>query len=115
MTKTPEQMATDWYIRLLTEEPAVAIKEAYQAGYQAAKDQLTNLPTSAKWISAEERLPEPNVAVLAFIIETVGDRKINEMEVVTYRSRVWLSISTYYSKEAVTHWMPLPEAPKREK
>lgn len=37
-SETPEQMATDWYIRLLKEEPAVAIKEAYQAGYQAAKD-----------------------------------------------------------------------------
>lgn len=48
MTKTPQQMATDWYIRLLTEEPAVAIKEAYQVGYQAAKDEIEAYKDGAK-------------------------------------------------------------------
>lgn len=66
------------------------------------------------WISVKERLPALYVAVLASIVETVGDRKINDMEVVTYRSGVWLSVSTYYPEEAVTHWMPLPKPPEEK-
>lgn len=79
--KTPEQMAEEyerfnWCVN--------GLKSAFLAGYQAAKDQLadfskvmcnttmeeikavdtgelmpiTNLPTSAKWISVKDRLPE---------------------------------------------------------
>lgn len=84
------------------------------ATYQVADvSKVMNSPEKPdSWISVKERLPEPNVAVLAFIVETVNDRKINDMEVVTYRSGIWLCVSTYYLQGSVTHWMPLPKPPE---
>lgn len=97
MTKTPEQMATDWYIRLLTEEPAVAIKEAYKAGYQAAQ----------QWISVKERLPDRDQEVLGYeepFISTCIFWRSRSLE-----HRWELSNGLNCNP---THWMSLPKPPE---
>ena len=127
MTKTPEQMAVDWYIRLLTEEPAVAIKEAYQVGYQAAKDQLAaadkmmnSSNNSNGWISVRERLPTAadgvtqlwmrgrSLAELVLGCHAVMFEHNEKIEGVLDMNKpdgLW-DLSDF------THWMPLPKPPE---
>lgn len=56
------------------------------------------------WISVEERLPDGNGSFL-----TVDEK--GYMQVCYWEKRLgWLAKSC--NKNAITHWMPLPEAPK---
>lgn len=69
----------------------------------------------ARWITVEERLPEPGKKVLAFwkngsvtaidfayfMDGSMGER---------WRYKNWVA-----PPDAITHWMPLPEAPKEDK
>lgn len=108
--------------------------EGFLAGYQAAKDQLadfskvmcnttmeeikavdtgelmpiTNLPTSAKWISVKEQMPAANICVLIAQDKTIWVSGYCD----TLKTWGW-----YENGETCrpTHWMPLPEAPKEEK
>jgi len=124
MNKTPEQdkgckasqMAVDWYVRLLREEPAVAIKEAYQAGYQAAKDQLADTGkvmnssnNSNGWISVHDRLPEENELCIV-------NTEWRGVVPATYGNESWIfDEGQGWSEKPLSyasHWMPLPEAPK---
>ena len=128
MTKTPEQMAVDWYIRLLTEEPAVAIKEAYQVGYQAAKDE-TNLLTSARWISVKERLPEDHIYYLVTSKKEATSTPYGwitaglfwDIEIAYFhqKNETWMTgeLASNCKEEnkvpfVVSHWMPLPKPPE---
>jgi hypothetical protein len=73
-------------------------EEIYNAGYRK----------QSEWISVNERLPEPQKLVLC-IWERVNDGW-NYGFARYQREDVW-----YVSNEGmprVTHWMPLPEAPK---
>lgn len=61
-----------------------------------------------QWISVKDRPPEDNDRVIAF--------RPYEAEVSAYRYCVmwgW-SLKTSISHSGITHWMPLPEAPKGE-
>jgi len=68
-----------------------------------------------KWISTNERLPPPDVAV---IIATYDSRKKVEMYFVDTAYRIgkqWFE-TTHGEEQTkkgtrVTHWMPLPDAP----
>lgn len=74
-------------------------RRAYEAGYR-----------QQEWISVEERLPEPQKLVLC--IWERGDDRNNYGFARYQREDVW-----YVSNEGmprVTHWMPLPDAPKGE-
>jgi hypothetical protein len=73
--------------------------DIYNAGYRK----------QSEWISVEERLPERSTRVLAY------SKKYNEVNVYYYGGADewwdndgWAS-AKYYE---ITHWMPLPEAPK---
>ena len=133
MTKTPEQLAEEYSFNyMLLDDPKYAMsitKKAFLAGYQAAKDQLadgdkvmcnttmeeikavdtgelmpiTNLPTSAKWISVRERLPEWHEDVLAITVHC----SFREMKVVRYEPNYGFDFNGI-----IAHWMPLPEPPK---
>ena len=54
-----------------------------------------------EWISVEERLPEPTYCVLVY-----GDEGEMEIDALGYDGE-WMGYVD------VTHWMPLPEAPKK--
>lgn len=76
----------------------LAIADAiYKAGYR-----------KQEWISVEERLPAEDVRVLVWLRK---DHKTTYIRIDTDRrlNGVWVR---WY--ESVTHWMPLPEAPKGE-
>lgn len=57
-----------------------------------------------KWISVEERLPEPGKWVLAYCGSYANWFVLNK-----WCGTEWLHVMP------VTHWMPLPEPPKEDK
>ena len=85
----------------------------YNAGYRK----------QSEWISVEERLPEPNVNCL--VAAKVGNRMVVDLGsrewCFDYRtmehSYVWSIMNDWDEGEGceITHWMPLPEAPKMRK
>lgn len=87
------------------------------------RKERTNLPTSAKWISVKERLPELNkhgYSEDVLLLSQVGRMEVSHIEKVK-RVVKWRGIEPVIETENgtpieyFTHWMPLPEAPKEEK
>ena len=76
-----------------------ATEQAYKKGYAAA----------TKWIPVTERLPEGWAVVLGYMV--TGDYRTLKWKNNTQR---WEGILVDYEKDFVTHWMPLPPAPKEE-
>ena len=72
-----------------------------------------------KWISVLEKMPEPYIGVLCFVkSETLKDFPEDGSQFVGYFSdsgKRWSCVYgdgwIPYSKEEITHWMPLPEPP----
>lgn len=62
-----------------------------------------------RWISVKDRLPEESSEVLFVLYGKVylGDYLLNE----AFETPAG---SVFLADEAVTHWMPLPEAPKED-
>lgn len=61
---------------------------------------------ATNWVPCTERLPEPDVYVLAILRD-------GEMCVVKlYDDGGWIGCRGFAPSEAVTYWMPLPEPPK---
>lgn len=71
----------------------------YNAGYR-----------KQEWISIEERLPDLQHEVLTYS-ECNGVRSAC-LVVAKYKNKVWYLYGTNKLSIEVTHWMPLPEAPK---
>jgi len=101
--KTPEEMAEE-YRKSLTQYTGgweQTLDMGFLAGYKAAE---TNFSTLGKWISVMSKTPP---------IENDGDDSIKvltinkhkEIDVLTWDWMDWENLE-------VTHWMPLPEAPK---
>lgn len=72
-----------------------------------------------KWISVKDRLPEDNLNVLVYAI---GNNKNSVIAMTGYTHNMygyniegWRSPWQYFFYEyKITHWMPLPEAPKED-
>lgn len=121
MGKTPEEMAEEY--RENHDECEFA-RDAFLAGYQAAKDQLAdagkvmNSPEKPDgWISVKDRLPEDGIEVLFYSPEKemnccfVGYKATkNEYVDPEGNGLIARQIEKYY-----THWMELPAPPKEEK
>jgi len=98
-------------------------KRAFEAERtaQSLQSELDSLKAARTWIKTSERMPDPEVVVLV-----VSTQDYAEGEVCTakcYTSTSGDLIWEHYSSETgeagmdiesayVTHWMPLPEAPK---
>ncbi|URR14360.1 DUF551 domain-containing protein [Citrobacter portucalensis] len=89
---------------------------AFRAGRESAAQASNSPVTPDTWIPVSERMPEVGVKVLCFPVE---DEPIHAV----FNGQLWLQdISWSNSDEPidnaitcnVTHWMPLPAAPKRE-
>ena len=77
-------------------------EEIYNAGYR-----------KQGWISIDERLPEDFETVLALCKD--GGMFVGRCAryTVSYKWEIWTAMkSTRTVSRKVTHWMPLPEAPK---
>jgi translation initiation factor IF-1 len=90
--ETTEQIARDAHCGYPS--PRMYAKDLYWKGYR-----------KQEWISVDERLPEEDVRVLVWLKDDVQrythidtDRRLHE---------IWVRWGG-----SVTHWMPLPEAPK---
>ena len=71
---------------------------------------LDNGVTFQKWIPVTERLPEEWGFVLGFSV----DKIVGEMHWDSDEGFYWAGSDEDAEPVAVTHWMPLPEAPKEE-
>ena len=72
-----------------------AYKNGYDKGYSAGY-------TASNWISVEDKLPEPYTMVLVY----TGYKTIDMI--------FYSEISGWNRCPNVTHWMPLPQPPKRK-
>jgi hypothetical protein len=81
-----------------------------------------------KWISVEERLPDPSVWVLGWIyltknptasshslVQYSGCAEDEPESYSKWRRTVgcWWGNGRYYQRGYVTHWMPLPDPPTK--
>ena len=121
--KTPEEMAEEYAAmttnNIFYREP---LSNAFLAGHQAAAPQ---------WISVKERLPEDGTGWLIVYGSIPNLRFFVGPGYYDYAKKEWLSRFLNYRArtdatnlvtdqieylpfEQVTHWMPLPAAPKEE-
>lgn len=65
-----------------------------------------------KWISVEERLPKAYSTVLVAYKDAYGETNVGAGILCNYAD--WVGRGFAMARDAVTHWMPLPEPPKEE-
>jgi hypothetical protein len=104
--KTPEQMAEEYINHVLESQCDCSYRIAFLAGYQAAQ----------QWISVKDRLPEINQQFIAF----VENKEV--CNCCRYQNRSSDNSPSFYAStktgllicglESISHWMPLPAAPK---
>lgn len=68
--------------------------------------------TAPKFISVEERLPEPFVPVLVHMPRETPHPTIREGYMAI--DGRWYAAHFVRETDEITHWMPMPEAPKEE-
>ena len=74
----------------------------------------TDTNAGSKWISVEDRLPEPCVSVLTLrrrLEDGACSQRVDSTIPIYDGTFAWFS-DTHSWKTKVTHWMPLPEPPK---
>lgn len=81
------------------------------AALEAAEARIAELEAQVpKWVPVTERLPEDGVLVVAGDFESSGCQWVTH-----YESGVGMFLCEYpQPRWPVTHWMPLPAAPKEE-
>ena len=72
-------------------------KALYNAGYRK----------QSEWISVDERLPEVGESVLGYA------ESMEECFVVAYSNTYRTFFCGQFPNDDITHWMPLPEPPKK--
>lgn len=77
-----------------------ATEQAYKNGYEDGKP---------KWIPVEERLPEDGQIVLALGLRHATSGMFRGT---TSKPNIWHWKGGFYKE--VSHWMPIPEAPKKK-
>ncbi len=114
--KTPEELAEEYCA-------SPHEKDAFLAGYQAAKDQFADSSkVMPQWISVKDRLPEipendySNCVLLLradkFIVIARVEKCVRFVR--PLQEAVIVETDNGDPIEEFTHWMPLPAAPKEE-
>lgn len=108
--KTPEQMAKEYCDQICWNDPNKEdAKDAFLVGYAAAQP---------KWISVKERLPNiPDGHLISkevLWISCYGEIEVSFLEKLRSELRIDWGEAGLYKLDQVTHWMPLPEPPKKE-
>ena len=70
-----------------------------------------------KWISVQDRLPEPNCVVLAYGEGEIGLAAIQKLQsAFAGGDTIWIDVCGAWGdlRQDITHWMPLPEPPKEK-
>lgn len=99
-------------IELLKYSPFLDVVNGYKSRptFEMAADNLiANGATVQEWIPVTDRLPEDGAVVLGYMVSR--DYRTIKWKNNTQR---WEGLLLDYSKEFVTHWMPLPQPPKGE-
>ena len=91
---------------------------------QEQAKRIAELEAANQWISVEDKLPEPEIPVLAIVngfdgILTLERRwEICNPHIECYFPDFlywdWIDNDGQYFEDRVTHWMPLPEPPKEQ-
>lgn len=76
----------------------------------ATDDLIANGVTIQRWIPVTDRLPENYQKVLC-IMQYDGEFRVLRWNYIDY---MWNTGIEWFKEKDVTHWMPLPEAPKAE-
>ena len=102
----------------------------YPSLEQMADGPIARGVTIQKWIPVTERLPEKDGKYLCYkqlpflttgwccVCDFAKDgRKVDEYDFATEWENVWYGYDSewgHITSDSVTHWMPLPEAPKED-
>lgn len=97
--KQIEEMANFLFDLSGTDDIYYIAKRLYEAGYRK----------QSEWISVDERLPELYTSVLVYCDAMVSKFYCVSEMIEPYGKR-WSAVCGF----RVTHWMPLPEAPRKE-
>ena len=88
----------------------------YNAGYRKQSEGIANnATTTAEWISVDDRLPDEEGDYLCLIVDYLGETRMEVHKLVKWANcSNWIAnMSSFWEKHnTITHWMPLPEAPK---
>ena len=92
-------------------EPAVVCSKELWESIASTIESFAGYRKQSEWISVEERLPEKGIEVLVAL--KIGDRVSVDTDRIYFGK--WLNYGKFgcaCEKGYVTHWLPLPEAPK---
>lgn len=79
--------------------------EAAIAGMKREIESMVVSGKKPRWIPVSERLPEEDGCYLV-AVKNDHQRK--------YSKTAWFSHGSWFARQDVTHWMPLPQPPKEE-
>lgn len=94
------EKAAEWFENRAKTTPMQGARRMFELAGEALREKANGV-TVQKWISVEERLPKPTYCVLVY-----GDEGEMEIDALGYDGE-WMGYVD------VTHWMPLPEPPKK--
>lgn len=86
-------------------EAADAIEELQGKHFLMTKTAQWLAEKVPKWIPVTERLPEE---AGCYLVAVKNDHQRR------YSKTAWFSHGSWFARQDVTHWMPLPPAPKEE-
>jgi hypothetical protein len=101
-----------------TGQPAVSeMGKGYDLGIAAALRVVKNAPSVNRWVACREMLPEKDKSYITYA-ETTKYCNHNEIPEESRINILYFNGEEWYSDECiyynVTHWMPLPESPRKE-
>jgi hypothetical protein len=98
-------------LKKLTKEEEISNR--YAEMLDKTEEELNTERVKTEWISVEERLPKADTDVL--VITANGSFKVGRCNIYHNGTLVLWMTNDGLGEKAITHWMPLPEAPKMRK